>query len=109
MIRLAGECQRIPEPSMPRKYPPLKPREIIRILRERQFELVRKAGGHHYYTGYTKGKPRVVQVDMKFEVYEGDWLKVVIKQSGLTREEFYGSTRGTAKKISVPYVFSEKR
>lgn len=94
---------------MPGKYPPLKCREIIHILKARDFVLDRKDKGHHYYAGYTKGKPRVVQVDMKFEVYEGHWLTVVIDQSGLSREEFYASTRTTAKKINVLCAFNKKR
>lgn len=94
---------------MPRKYPPLKPREIIRILKKRGLVLHHKEGSHHYYEGYTKGKPRVVQVDKNFEDYSGYWLEVVIDQSGLSGEEFYASTRTTAKKINVPYAFNKKR
>ena len=59
--------------------------------------------------GLLEGYAPVVQVDMNFEDYSGRWLKVVIVQSGLSREEFYASTKSTAKKINVPYAFSKKR
>jgi hypothetical protein len=39
-------------------------------------------------------------VDKGCPIYEDTWIKMVIKESGMTREEFYCSTKSTAKKVN---------
>lgn len=57
-------------------------------------------GSHAHYEGVIKGKRKLVTVDNSIDVYHRERLKTVISQSGLTREDFYCSTKGTAKKIN---------
>jgi predicted RNA binding protein YcfA (HicA-like mRNA interferase family) len=86
---------------MPRKYPPLTPKEVIAILRARGFVYDHSRGSHEYYSGILKGKRRFVTVDVSYREFSIQRIKDMIDQSGLTREEFYGSTKGTAKKINL--------
>jgi predicted RNA binding protein YcfA (HicA-like mRNA interferase family) len=85
---------------MPRKYPPLSRREIVEILSARGFALIRTKGSHLQYEGIIKGKRRLVTVDESIDTFSDDLLKTIIAQSKLTREEFYRSTKATAKKIN---------
>lgn len=86
---------------MPRKYPPLTPREIVAILRARGFVQEHTRGSHTYYMGTIQGKRRRVTVDVAYDEFSVDRIKDMIDQSGLTRTEFYGSTKRTAKKINL--------
>ncbi len=89
---------------MPKKFPPLSPQEVIRILRAWGFELARKgASDHQQWAGFKGNKQRLVTVDMGVDEFD-DWvLKSMIEQSGLSREEFYCATKESARKISKPY------
>lgn len=84
-----------------RKYPPLKPKEIEDILYARGFEYKKSEGDHKFYVREVHGKKKIVQIDWKIDVYNPRWIKVILKQSGLTREQFYCSTKTTAKKIGL--------
>lgn len=84
-----------------RKYPPLEPREIIQILEARGFVFIKQQGDHRFYSRKVRGQPMIPQVDMGADVYDVYLVKKVIAQSGLTRKQFYGSTKGTAKKINA--------
>ena len=86
---------------MPKRYPPLSPAEAIKVLEARGFVFVRTAGSHRRYQGHVRGQARSVTVDTHYQQLDVKLLKRVIAQSGLTREEFYGSTRDTAHKISL--------
>lgn len=86
---------------MPRRYPPLTPDEVIAILVARDFDLDRTAGSHTQYGGLIRGLFRRVTVDLHFHDFDDRAIKRLIAQSGLTREEFYGSTKETAKKINL--------
>ena len=86
---------------MPRKYPPLAPREVIAILRSRGLVYDHSHGSHEYYSGILKGKRRFVTVDVNYSEFSIRRIKDMIDQSGLSREEFYGSTERTAKKINL--------
>lgn len=87
---------------MPRKYPPLKPREIEEILIKRGFVFSHWRGSHKYFAGEWAGSKRLVTVDFHYEVTNDPRLiKSIIRQSGMTREEFYGSIDSTAKKIGL--------
>ena len=86
---------------MPKKYPPLTFREVVGILKARELTFDHTRGSHHYYAGVWKGKRRMVTVDHIASTYGDDLIKMMIRQSGMSREEFYGSTRRTAKKINL--------
>jgi len=92
----------------PRKYPPLTPREIEQVLKARGFSFVKSKGDHNFYVHQVKGKKRIAQIDMGNPLYDGHWLKLVIKESGMTRLQFYCSTKTTAKKIGMPCAKSEE-
>lgn len=86
---------------MPRKYPPLTPDDVIDILKARGFVLDRTRGGHDYYLGSIRGQRRLVTVSVHYREFSTQRIQDMIDQSGLTREEFYGSTKRTAKKINL--------
>lgn len=88
---------------MPRKYPPLTLSEVLRILRRNGFEQVRATGSHFRYRAWIKGKIRQVTVDHAIDEFDIDLIKYMIAQSGLTREEFYGSTKSAARKAGVRF------
>lgn len=83
-----------------RRYPPLKPKEIVDILLSRGYEYDHNQGDHEFYTREVKGKKHMAQVDMKIPEYNSYWIKMVILESGMTRKQFYMSTKKTAKKIN---------
>ena len=64
-------------------------------------------GSHAQYEGVVAGKKRKVTVDMGEEVFDVFLLKSMIAQSGLSREEFYCSTKATAKKIDMRAIDSK--
>jgi len=74
---------------------------VISILLALQFVLDRKSGDHKLFTRIVNGKERTVQVDMGMPEYFDQWVKLLIYQSGFSREEFYGATKSTAKKINI--------
>ncbi|MBI1930201.1 hypothetical protein HYR99_38865 [Candidatus Poribacteria bacterium] len=88
---------------MPKRYPPLTLAQVVAILRANGFTLSHSRGDHDYYSGVIRGRPRTVTVKTRIDVFSNDLLKYMIAQSGLTREEFYGSTKATAKKIGVKF------
>lgn len=87
-----------------RKYPPLTPREIEAILIARGFSLHKMAGDHRFYIHNVKGKKKIAQIDMGNPLYEGNLIKSILKETGLSRDEFYRSTKSTAKKIGLNCV-----
>jgi predicted RNA binding protein YcfA (HicA-like mRNA interferase family) len=84
-----------------RKYPPLTPGEVIAIVQALGFVFDRKCGSHAQYelSGTTERQRRVVTVDTKVHNFDEYLIKSMIRQSGRTREEFYGATKATGKKI----------
>jgi predicted RNA binding protein YcfA (HicA-like mRNA interferase family) len=83
---------------MPKKYPRLKRQEILEILHVYGFKCTGCVGSHEKYEAVIKGKRRVVTVITSKNDFDY-LLKFIIEQSGLNREEFYGATKGTKKKI----------
>jgi predicted RNA binding protein YcfA (HicA-like mRNA interferase family) len=83
-----------------RKYPPLKHREVIEILGELGFKLARQESTHVQYERPADGTRlrAIVTVD-NYDDFEKKIIKILISQSGFTREEFYGATKKTAKKL----------
>ena len=86
---------------MPRKYPPLTPDEVVRILRARGFDYDHSRGSHEYYKGIIRGVHYMVTVDLHYREFDARMIRFLLSQSGLTHEEFYGSTKRTAKKINL--------
>jgi predicted RNA binding protein YcfA (HicA-like mRNA interferase family) len=89
---------------LPKKYPPLKPQEVIDILTTRGFVLNNQEGSHRQYVGFFNGKRCKVTVDMSMTDYSDDLTKSMIRQSGMNRDEFYCSTKGTARKIGKKLI-----
>lgn len=83
-----------------KKYPPLSPKEVVGILLSRGFEYYRSKGDHQSFTRIVRGGKKVTQVDMGCSAYGSKLIKKVLRQTTLTREQFYKSTKRTAKKIN---------
>ncbi|MEX1138497.1 MAG: type II toxin-antitoxin system HicA family toxin [Bacteroidota bacterium] len=85
---------------MPKKYPPLSPQEVIAILKARGFAYKSHEGSHENYEGYFGGKRRIVTVDMGVDEFWADLMASMIRQCGMSRDQFYCSNKKTAKKIN---------
>jgi predicted RNA binding protein YcfA (HicA-like mRNA interferase family) len=85
---------------LPKKYPPLTFSEVLDILKSNGFVLRNIEGNHHQYTGIIQGQKRIVTVDKSELPFDAFLIKSMILQSGLSRVQFYCSTKGTEKKIS---------
>ena len=86
-----------------RKYPPLTPSEVAAILKNLGFSKARVESSHvHYARVACVRYPRsIVTVDTNYREFDESRIKTMIRQSNRTREEFYGATKGTARKASV--------
>ncbi|MBI3963173.1 MAG: hypothetical protein HY335_10485 [Deinococcus sp.] len=93
---------------MPKRFPPLTPLDVERILKARGFVLERSVGSHYQYQGMVRGVSRRVTVMASVGQYDDRLIKYMISQSGLTREEFYGATKATARKIGLRQVVELK-
>ena len=75
------------------KFHPLTTAQVEKILTNAGFVFKRSRGSHFYWEGYIKGKRRIVTVDKlkSGDVYSprGERLKCMIRQSGMTKKEFY--------------------
>jgi len=82
-----------------RKFPPLKHAEMVAIFVGLGFKLTR-TGKHPCYEREADEKlPRkVVPID-DYDEFDETLIKSMISQSGFTREQFYGATKATSKKI----------
>jgi predicted RNA binding protein YcfA (HicA-like mRNA interferase family) len=86
---------------LPKQYPPLTPEEVLAILKVQGFTLDNTVGSHANHVGYTNDIKRRVTVDLKIKGYSPELMKSMIRQSGLSREDFYCSTKKTAVKINM--------
>lgn len=66
------------------KLPPLKPKQVIKILEKAGFSFVRQKGSHRIYV---KGNIGITIPFHNKEMKRGT-LRHIIKQAGLTIEEF---------------------
>lgn len=89
-----------------RKYPPLTPSEVVAIVGGLGFCFDRREGSHAHYerkatagSGTGPAQRKVVTIDMSIREFDDFLIKSMIRQSGFTREEFYGATDKTRKKI----------
>ena len=90
-----------------KKYPPLTPSEVQAIAKGLGFTFKRQSGSHGHYEkdADAKGRERkIITIDEKISEFDEDLLKSMIRQSGFTREEFYGATKRAARKASLPYL-----
>lgn len=63
-------------------------------------------GDHDTYSGQWAGRKRIVTVDMGIGNYNDPaMIKMILRESGMTREEFYGATKKTAKKINLRMAY----
>ncbi len=76
-------------------------RRYIAILLARGFVLDRTRGSHNYYTGRMRGRLRHVSVSTHYVEFSMERIQDMITQSGLSRDEFNGSTRELACKINL--------
>jgi predicted RNA binding protein YcfA (HicA-like mRNA interferase family) len=89
-----------------RKYPPLKPSEVIAILKGLGFKLAREEGSHAQYECLATAEyPRsIVTVDTGYSQFDESLIKSMIRQSNRSRAMFYGATKRTAMRASVEFV-----
>ena len=80
---------------MPKKYPPLTPQEVRSILSELGFIHDRTKGSYEQW----KNNGCTVTVKNNIKEFGKFLIKSMIRQSGFSREEFYGASKKTAKKI----------
>lgn len=85
------------------KYPPLTLSDIKKILAASGFNHKRTTGSHHQYErAASEGRKRcVVTLDEAVREFSGTLLKSVIAQSGMPRDQFYGSLRRAAAKAGL--------
>jgi predicted RNA binding protein YcfA (HicA-like mRNA interferase family) len=90
-----------------RKYPTLTPAEVKAILVRWSFAEKNREGSHVQYEHLPDDKDdqrRIVTVDTGEKEFDDFLIKSMIRQSGLTREEFYGATKRTARRASVEAI-----
>lgn len=71
------------------RLPALKPREVIRALERAGFYLHHSTGSHHYFKHADK-PGTIVTVAVHARDLKRKTLASIIKQAGMTREEFLG-------------------
>ena len=89
-----------------RSYPPLTPGEIETILKNLGFALKRQEGSHEQWFRPADGKriAALVTLDRAYrEIGDIKLLRNMIRQSTFSRDQFYGASKGTARKAGVPY------
>ncbi len=75
------------------KRPRLSHRQVAQILRAHGFRLDRQDGSHQQWVGEVRGQPRVVTVIAGAKDYAPKTMKSMIRQSGLTEDEWYGTLK----------------
>lgn len=77
---------------MGRQWPTLKAADVRAILRRAGFAHKRTTGSHEQWQGEIAGQRRLVTLDASGEPFtpRSDLTKSMIRQSGLSKEEFYG-------------------
>ncbi len=72
------------------KYRKLSSKDVEKILTKYGFKLVSQKGSHRQFKGVVKGQKRRVTVLADRKRFHPKTLKSMIRQSGLTEEEFFG-------------------
>jgi predicted RNA binding protein YcfA (HicA-like mRNA interferase family) len=70
-------------------YPKLSSKDIEKILLKHGFKFVSQKGSHRQFKGVVKEKKRRVTVLADRKSFHPKTLKSMIRQSGLTEEEFF--------------------
>jgi predicted RNA binding protein YcfA (HicA-like mRNA interferase family) len=89
---------------LPQKYPPLKRREVLAILKALGFRCTHSRGSHDYWQRSAEdgGNTHTFTVTVdRYPDFSDRILVYMIEQSGVAREEFYGATPKTARKIGL--------
>jgi|SRR5208283_3751929 len=88
-----------------RRFPLLTPDEVVAVLRARGFDKKRQDGSHAQWERAADGRRlrSIVTVDVSKAEFREELMKSMIRQSNLTREEFYSATKRTAKKANVVF------
>jgi len=73
---------------------------VCRILKSLGYELKGFLGDHKIYED---GQGHNVHVDMGEREFGTPGMTIIIRNTGLSREEFYGATKESAKKIGIRY------
>jgi predicted RNA binding protein YcfA (HicA-like mRNA interferase family) len=84
---------------MSKTYPVLKRREVLDILKALGFEEVCCEGSHCKYQAMIGGIKRSVTVDRAINDFDDFLLRSMVRQAGVSRQEFYGATKATKLKI----------
>jgi len=69
-------------------------RRAIRVLKTYGFTLKRSKGSHLQYVGFVKNRPRLVTVVARQRRFAIDTLKSMIRQSGLSEEQWLDALEG---------------
>jgi len=80
---------------LPKKFPSLTPNKVVAILSSNGFTRTAFHGSH----AQNEKDSFKVTVDMAIKDFNVYLIKSMIAQSGLSGEQFYGSTKSTSKKI----------
>ena len=86
---------------MPKRYPQLTLAEVRSILKFNGFEVNNTVGSHQQWVGMIGGERRRVTVDISEAPFDDFLIKSMIRQSGVSRDDFYASTKATAKKVGL--------
>lgn len=81
-----------------RKYLPLTPDELIRVLKAFGVQKQRIRGDHEQWEGTIKGVRRVSTVQLIHGEYSTERMKRLIENLGLTTHEFYRADSKIAKR-----------
>ena len=73
------------------KYRKLSSKDVEKILIKHGFKFVSQKGSHRQFKGVVKGRKRRVTVLADRKSFHPKTLKSMIRQSGLTEEEFFGN------------------
>jgi predicted RNA binding protein YcfA (HicA-like mRNA interferase family) len=89
-----------------RSYPPLTPAEVIAILVALGFTKKGQTGSHAQYFRPADGrrKAALVTVDMHIKDFDHDLMHSMVRQSEFSAKQFYGATKATARRASIPYA-----
>lgn len=95
---------------MPRRYLPLKPKQVCTILEKRGFKIANKTGDHLIYElDVPDGDPPNVHVNMGDKDFGVREMKRIINNSGLSHDEFYGTIKKIAQKAGVKFLLNKKK
>lgn len=67
------------------KLPSFTPKELVRILERKGFQLIRVKGSHHIFRNFTTRKITVVPMHKK-DLPKGTF-ETILKQAGIKKEE----------------------